>query len=610
MRSAAAVPAMICLIIVSGVAPASDFQSASLPPNLISAPVFHPSLEKMLQLSPTFRRQCRRLAGAAHLRVNLALEELSRRPSHLARSDMQYRNGLLASVDIHLTRFDQPALIAHEIEHVIEQLDGIDLGVHIRAGTVWRREDGAFETRRATEVGRRVAQEVSLRPAAATQPLTVQQHASWRPLGIAAQHDPFASVHDPPSARVSAGDRYVVFASYARLSPLDRNTMRDIYVLDLLTRLVTLETRGAAGPSNGDSFNADISGDGRYIVFESSAGNLTNGELAPGVPRVFWRDRQLGITRLLSTTPAGEPANGMSMTPAISADGTTAVFTSSATNLVDDKTTNGGIGVYRIELSSNSRLRVDVTPDGRGHMAQSASPTISGDGRYVAFASDADLTTHDRPAGRDEPRDRNGVFDVYVRDLLNQRTRRASAGAYGSDSDGPSYHPAISRDGRHVVFVSEASNLTSARNRSPAQVFVRDMETGTIEMVTRTAGGRPGDGPSAWPAVSGDGSVIAYQSLASNLLCENRCAANLDSNLLWDVYVYDRLAHHTSRASGDPSASEEWMENSRGPSLDGRGRVLTFSSTHPRSPEDEAHDENLFVLESTRTRDVTTGSSR
>ena len=600
MRPVRAIPAVICLLVMNGVIRASDHPGAPLPPNLTSVAVLHPALEKMRQSSPMFRRQCRRLAGASHLRVNLLLEESSRRPTYRARAAMTFRDGLLVSVDIHLIGFDEPVeLIAHEIEHVIEQLDGIDLEAHAHTGTVWKREDGAFETRRAIEVGRRVARDVSL-SAAATQPLTMQPHPSWRPFDVVEQQA-FASVHDPPSGRVSADGRYVVLASRARLSPADGNTMRDIYVFDVATRLVTLETPGAAArPANGESVSPDISGDGRYVVFESTAGNLTNIALASGVPRVFWRDRQTGVTRLLSTTPAGAPANGLSVTPAISADGGTAVFSSSATNLVDEEDTSGdGFGVYRIELLSNTRSRVDVTSDGHAYAGQSGSPTISGDGRYVAFASDADLTIADGSADRDQPRDANGVFDVYVRDVLRRHTRRASVSSSRSDSDGPSYHPAISSDGRHVAFVSKASNLTSARSRSHAQVFVRDVETGNIEMVSHTPAGRPGNAPSARPTVSGDGSVIAYQSLASNLLCEDQCrAAEGDINLLWDVYVFERTPRHTTRGSGDQP--EEWMDTSRGPSLSETGRVLTFASTHPGSMEDEAHDEDLFVVEWSR----------
>ncbi len=125
---------------------------------------------------------------------------------------------------------------------------------------------------------------------------------------------------------------------------------------------------------------------------------------------------------------------------------------------------------------------------------------------------------------------------------------------------------------------SEASNLTYGGSKRVAQIYVRDMETGTTEMISHAPAGRPANARSARPVVSGDGSVIAYQSLASNLLCEDKCGpSESDINLLWDVYVYDRAAGRTIRASGDEH--EEWMESSRGPSLDETGRLLTLTST-------------------------------
>jgi Tol biopolymer transport system component len=566
----------------------------------MAAAILQPTLESMWQSSPTFRRQCRRLAGASDLRVTLSLEDLGRRPSHRAKAAFKHLNGRLVAVDVQVTTLDAAVeLVAHEIEHIIEQLDGADLERHVRAGAVRKHEDGSFETLRATTVGRRVAREMGL-PAAVPEPIPAPHQPSWTPLHALVQQEAFATGHESPSGRVSADGRFVVFASRARLSPADNNSSRDIYVFDLSTRQATLETPGLNGkPANGESFNPDISGNGRYVVFESAAGNLTNIDLPTGTPRVYWRDRELGITRLLSTAPGGEPANGISRAPAISGDGGTVVFTSSATNLLEDEKTKGGIGIYRIELATSQRWRVDVTSDGRGHAGQSASPAISGNGQFIAFASDADLTTGDTPPCREQSRDANRMFDVYIRDAFSHRTRRVSIGSSCRDADGPSSNPAISADGRHVAFVSEASNLTSASSLSGAQIFVRDMETGAIEMVSRTPAGRPGNARSTSPAISNDGLVIAYQSLASNLLCESRCAStDRDINLIWDVYVYDRGARRTTRASVDPT--DEWMESSRGPSLDQTGRVLTFASAHSRSIDDEEHDEDLFVVESSR----------
>lgn len=593
------VPAVICITVVAGVLRASSSQSdATLPSNLTAGAVFQTALERMWQSSPTFRRQCRRLSAAPQLRVNLLLEDLARRPSYHARAAMKHHNGVLVSVDIHLTRLeDRVELIAHEIEHVIEQLDEIDLEVHARSGNVWKREDGAFETRRAIEVGRRVAHQVSL-AAQATKPHTAQDDLGRRALQAVTQQDGSTHVSGPPSGRVSASGRHVVFASYAPLVPADGNRTRDIYVMDVSTRRVTLETPGAAAqPANGESVNPDISRDGRYVVFESAAGNLTNVEFARGIPRVFLRDRQTGVCRLLSTNASDEPANGPSMNPAISADGETVVFTSSASDLLEDGSITGGsIGVYLIRLATKERIRVDVTSQGQVRAGQSAFPTISGDGRYVAFMSRADLTRRDGSSRADDAPDENGVFDIYIRDTFMQHTRRVSQGRQRRDADGPSYQPAISADGRFVAFVSEASNLTHGGRKRVAQIYVRNMETGTTEMISHAPAGRPANAGSARPVVSGDGSVIAYQSLASNLLCEDKCGpSESDINLLWDVYVYDRGAGRTIRASGDER--EGWMESSRGPSLDQSGRLLAFASRHPSSPRDEGHDEDLFLVD-------------
>jgi Tol biopolymer transport system component len=583
---------------------------ASLPSNLTASPVFRPALERMWLSSATFRRQCGRLSTARQLRVTLLMEELARHPSsYAARAAMKRQGGALVSVNIHLAGFADPIeLIAHEIEHVLEQLEGVDLGAQAGTGNVWKREDGAFETRRAIEVGRRVAREVNA--AANPRPLDGQKDSVGLRLHAIALHDRFPLLTGPPSGKISASGRQVVFTSYASLVATDGNTTRDIYVMDVSARRLTLETPGAEGHSaNGESVNPDISRDGRFVVFESTAGNLTNGELAPGVPRVFLRDRQADVTRLLSTNVRDAPANGASMNPAISADGKVVVFVSSASDMLEG--TVGSPGVYIIGLASNTRTRVDVTNQGQVRAGQSGSPAISAEGRYVAFMSRADLTSGDGRSPADDAPDGNGTYDIYVRDTVLRRTRRVSQSPAGRDTDGPSYHPAISADGRFVAFVSEASNLTHGGGKRLAQIYLRDMNTGATELISRAPAGRSADAGSARPAVSGDGSVIAYQSLASNLLCPEKCGAPAsDINLLWDVYVYDRSGQRTIRASSD--GREEWMESSRGPSLDGTGRVLAFMSTHPSSPSDESHGEDLFIRDfSPRTSgERPTGNSR
>jgi hypothetical protein len=132
------------------------------PSNLTVAAVFGPTVDRMLRLSPTFRRQCRRLSEATNVIVVIRLEELQRRPSFNARTTFaHYGHDELIAVEVFLQLSANAAeLIAHEIEHVIEQLDGVDLEAQLGSGNVWKREDGAFETRRAIEVGRRVGREI------------------------------------------------------------------------------------------------------------------------------------------------------------------------------------------------------------------------------------------------------------------------------------------------------------------------------------------------------------------------------------------------------------------------------------------------------------------
>ena len=396
---------------------------------------------------------------------------------------------------------------------------------------------------------------------------------------------------------MSADGRYVVFISSAGLVEQDRNQLRDVYVTDLASGRTTLESVGPDGLSgNGASTVADISGDGRYVVFESEAGDLTGTQFSNGTPRVFLRDRTDRTTRLLTTNAAGEPGNGPSWNPVISADAAEVAFESGATDLIASAEEHKGVGVYLIWLGTGRRTRVDVPAAGRsGPMGSGMSPSISADGRYVVFGSKSDLTCPDASRCTSEPVDRNGFADVYLRDTQSDVTTRISRSLSGGDPDGPSYDPAISGDGRFVAFVSDATNLTRNPGGRQSQIYIYDLAAGKTALVSHARSGRSANGTSVRPALSFDGSIVAFQSLATNLVCESKCQGALeDINLLWDVFVYDRHTGQTARMSADGAA--EWMENSRGPALDAAGRVLAFGSRHPIDDGDAAHDEDLYVV--------------
>ena len=151
----------------------------------------------------------------------------------------------------------------------------------------------------------------------------------------------------------------------------------------------------------------------------------------------------------MTSSRGGQPANGPSHNPAISADGATIVFELSASDLVKaGDTVRNSVGVYLIRLPSALAVRLDVPSAGDRHSGQSVSPAISADGRFVVFMSRTDLTCAHAPACVTEPSDQNGVADIYLRDTQTNITRRLTRSNAGGDPDGPSYQPAINGDGR------------------------------------------------------------------------------------------------------------------------------------------------------------------
>jgi Tol biopolymer transport system component len=572
-------------------------QSAALPSNLEVSPVFEPFLKAMWQSSRTFRRQCRRLAAETGVRAKLLVDDSTgMAQTSRAWTVFNYHNGSLVSAQLYLKPdLITPELIAHEMEHVLEQLDRVDLEAQAGNGVVWKSDKGRFETRRAIEIGQRVSREMAGGSDVKEVPDRSSGDSAER-LRTMAQRNRDATPFSMRSARVSASGRHIVFVSLAQLVEADRNQFPDVYVLDLASGHVTLESVGpAAAPSNGWSSSPDISTDGRYVVFESVAGNLTSGPFQPGSSQVFLRDRKQSLTRLVTSDAAGNPANGVNRNPAISAEGRAVVWESTASDVLGSgRMSLNSFGIYMMWLTSGRRARVDLPNEGGLGASNSASPAISADGRFVAFRSQTDLVCGAASACRENQSVRNGVADIYVRDNQTNTLRRITRSYAGGDSDARSYDPAISGNGRYVAFASEATNLTRDTRTGRAHVYLHDLLAGTTEIISRTRSGRPANGASLGPALSHDASRIAFQSLASDLLCNDQCeAGQADINLLWDVFVYDRSTRRMTRASaGD---GEEWMENSRAPSLDNSGRVLAFGSRHPINERDEGHDEDLYV---------------
>jgi Putative Ig domain/Fibronectin type III domain/WD40-like Beta Propeller Repeat len=277
----------------------------------------------------------------------------------------------------------------------------------------------------------------------------------------------------PGGAAISANGRYVAFISYAsNLVAGDTNGSPDVFVHDMVTGATTRVSVASDGTQGNDySWHVPaLSADGRYVAFYSSASNLVAGD-TNDMTDVFVRDRTAGTTTRVSVATAGTQANNNSRTVAISPDGSTVAFASDATNLVAGDT-NAVTDVFAHNMATGVTTRVSVATGGaQANNTSDATtisenpPSISADGRLVAFSSDASNLV----AG-----DTNAQTDVFVRDQVAGTTTRVSLANDGSQATGgPSYAPTITPDGAYLTFTSLATNLVAGDTNSTYDVFVR-----------------------------------------------------------------------------------------------------------------------------------------
>jgi Tol biopolymer transport system component len=329
--------------------------------------------------------------------------------------------------------------------------------------------------------------------------------------------------------------------------------------------------------------SARASGDGRYVVFESVRVGAHGAD-------IVLRDRQTGAFRLLTDGAHRLEPAGFSRHPSLSHDGRVLAFSSILTTLDGPDANGAGEDVYVMALPAGRVTRASVTSAGvQPPGGDSTLPSLSGDARWLAFASSATL-------GESVPRSgpERTVRQIYLRDLQSGRTLRITRAANGGAPNGDSSMPSISADGRYVAFASDASNLLDDDQNRTTDVFIYDRDTGALGWISRGSDGSSANGESLSPVISADGRFVAFQSDASNLVCARRCAeAAADINLLWDVFLFDRTNGRIARMSEDDLG--EWMEPSAGPAIDGAGRIVAFSSRHPVDARDRGDDFDLFV---------------
>jgi Tol biopolymer transport system component len=322
--------------------------------------------------------------------------------------------------------------------------------------------------------------------------------------------------------------------------------------------LVSVNFGGRAGDatSNGPS----ISADGNFVAFFSDAADLVFGDTNEARD-VFVRNRADGRTERVSVNTAGVQGNLGSHTagdnPSINADGSIVAFYSNATNLVPGDTNDQSDVFVRLR-NLNVTERVSVSSSGAQGNGPSLSASISGSGRLVAFQSLASNLI----AG-----DTNEVTDVFVRDRISATTERLCNHVQGN---GASFQPAISADGNVVAFTSAANNLVGNDTNRSLDVFVCDRRTNQIDIVSVSTNDDLGNGDSILPAISADGRFVAFKSIATNLVPDDR-------NNEVDVFVRDRVNRTTERISVS-FLNRDSNGVSFAPDIDCTGRFVVYGT--------------------------------
>ncbi len=327
--------------------------------------------------------------------------------------------------------------------------------------------------------------------------------------------------------------------------------------------------------ADGDSFVAGsrrvVSADGRYVVFESTATNLVADDFNDARD-IFIRDRQTGTTARVNLSMTGGDAWGESWTPSITPDGAFVVFCSSAGNLVPDDH-NGERDVFIRDLQAGQTQRVSVNMNGQDANGDSYSPTVSDNGRRVQFGSRA----------RDLVQGANSWnTDIFVRDLDLGETFYVSVGHDGAVGDANSWGGSISPDGGHVSFVSGASNLVAGGSYTEVEVFVRDLDLQQTTLVTIAHDGGDSDDRSGVPALSGDGSHVAFYSRATNLVDD-------DTNGQDDVFVRSIPGGTTERVNLSTAGDQTIDLGSWHADINSSARYVVYLSDAPNLVDDDTN---------------------
>jgi Tol biopolymer transport system component len=409
-------------------------------------------------------------------------------------------------------------------------------------------------------------------------------NAQTKRVSLKSNGDEVNADNDNPA--ISRDGRFVAFESVGRFTGGDAGMDADVFVHDRKsgrTQRVSVKSNGNEVNSGDGSEDASISADGRFVAFTSEAA-LTNGD-TNNMLDVFVHDRKTGRTTRVSLNSSGQQVIADSQDPSISADGRYVAFDSEGQFTGGDG--NGMADVYERDRKTGRTKRVSVNSSGQGVPADSESPAVSGDGRFVAFQSDGQLT----------PQADYGPFplldaDVFVRDTKAKKTSRISLKSNGDEASSaaqvPSRDPAISANGRLVTFRTTGAFVGGDSN-GLEDVYVRNRQDQKTQLVSVTSNGAPGNAPSgiAAPApLSASGRFVAFES--------NADLVGSDGNGYRDVYLRDRKTGKTRRISVKSNGGAV-DANHQEPAISKDGRFVAFASLGAFTGGDSGNDFDVFL---------------
>jgi Tol biopolymer transport system component len=372
---------------------------------------------------------------------------------------------------------------------------------------------------------------------------------------------------------ISADGRYVTFSSNAsNLVEGDTNGNTDIFVHDRVTGVtqrVSVASDGAQGYDLDNWITSSISADGRYVAFKSGADNLVEDDT--GGIDCFVHDRLTGEITRVSVASNGAEGGSDGVAPAISADGRYVAFISYAPSIREGDT-NLYENIFVHDRVTGQTTLESVSSEGIQGNNFSVAPSISADGRYVAFKSKADNLVEG---------DTNGVVDCFVHDQVSRETTRVSITSDGTQANAPCafyewaliFDPSISADGRYVAFNSGATNLVEgfieyANIWGYTNIYSHDRVTGETTLVSVSSDGKQANGDSLLSAISADGRYVAFISDATNW----------EGGTSGDIFVHDRVTGKTTSLSIFGGGTRGW-DRFWGSSFSADGRYLAFGSS-------------------------------